>query len=247
MLLFFHLYLILIHYFWTNDIIILVAFPFIIHAQYDGKIFKSKSGRIIHFTDSNRFSVRSRIHIFIGQYYGKGTYKIEGNRLIASFEPYQDKEVSFYQINESLSSDTTEIFIECIHRNADGKSFPCEFTEWWISDSNDSIIKRGRYIGINSQIKLTDFIIPQGAIIHFNDFNTSKLSFPLIPNAKTHYSVVLKERIKYFEEGEMKFKVIRTKDDKIMLRLINGKKFVGYKEMDFVLCENRSWVESVDR
>ncbi|MCL2682652.1 MAG: hypothetical protein FWE63_04090 [Bacteroidales bacterium] len=214
--------------------IISVFFSLIAMAQFEGKVFRGKQGRIIYFTNSSNFNTEHRF--FLDPIVGSGSYRIEKNRLIATFAPYQNKDTSSFQIKKSISSNTTDIYIECVYKSDCGRESSCELANWWIATS-DSVLKQMRPFGIENNLTLSDLSIPQDARLYFGGIQISNLSIPLYPNTKTHYLVTLKRRVKYLEEGEMIFK-IREKKGKTYLRLINGKKLVGYKTMDFILYDS---------
>ncbi|MDR2840623.1 MAG: hypothetical protein LBV75_05085 [Paludibacter sp.] len=203
-------------------------------AQFDAKGFKSKSNETIRFTDNYAFSVRLWYHHMLTKHDGKGIYRIAGNKLIATFQAFQNKDTSDVKIIQSIPCDTTSINIVCKIVSNDEKCYPCEFITWQITNENDSIIEKGeKEMGENSIISLHNITVSAGDKITFigNGF-TANFGFPLIPKHKTSYLVTLRERISYIEKGELIFKIIKHKRD-VSLKLINGKKYVGFNTMEF--------------
>jgi hypothetical protein len=218
--------------------LLILFFPVVANAQFEGKIFKSKSNETIHFANDSSFSINFRYRHMTTKHEGEGVYKIEGNRLIAMFDINQHKDTSCYKIKQTVPSDTTSINVECVIVSSDGIKYPCEFVVWKIIDRNNKIIEKSNSpIGSVSQFSINNInAFPHDAKIVFHDSFTSDFSFTLAPNSKTEYLVILKENRIYVEKGELIFKIIKKKN-KIILKLVNGKDCVGFKTMDFYLVE----------
>jgi hypothetical protein len=210
---------------------ILIVISCVAKSQVADKCFISKSNDKICFIDSNKVFVKVHYKHLITPSIGEGKYTIKGDILIINLKKAEPEDISSFLIINQTESIKTDILIKC---QVLGEKTSCKGIEWGIKKDN-VFLTFGEFDTTNKVLIEDLDTLKNANKVYIGGLSVNNVEIPIKYGTQSEYLVTLSKKVIYLSEGELSIKLHRTKEERLMLKLMNAKKLVGNTTMNFYL------------